>query len=154
MRHLESDLSDEHFYCSYGQNQNNGQYEIITRNDEDDLDIRRQKVKIDYSSLTECKWDGVDPGLTCGVICWENYLWCREDHSFSCDGKEGKFAINNRGLCSNTTFWQDKTCDLFYENGIKAALGRRCSGGAQQCIYPWYLSSNYYYEVNLADLIL
>ena len=150
MRHLESDLSDEHFYCSYGDNQNNGQYDVITREDEDDLDIRKQKVKIDYSSLIECYNNGLYPGLNCAQeACVQNYIWCREDKSASCDGNGGTFATNNQGLCSNTTFWQNKTCERFYDDGDKAALGERCSGGAQQCIYPWYLSSNYYYEVAL-----
>ena len=151
VRQLESDLSDEHFYCSYGDNQNDGQYDTITRQDEDDLDIRRQKVKIDYSSLTECH-SGVTPGLKCsGGLggCWANFNWCRRDISISCDGSEGTFATNNQGLCSNTIFWQNKTCEVFYDYGDKAALGERCSGGAQHCIYPWYLSSNYYYEVAL-----
>ena len=153
MRHLESGLSDEHFYCSYGDNQNNGQYDTITRQDEDDLNIRSQKVKIDYSSLTECYFN-VTPGLSCigaDRDCVQNYLWCLGDldRSTSCDSSGGTFASNNQGLCSNTTFWENKTCDRFYDDGDKAALGERCSGGAQQCIYPWYLSSNYYYEVAL-----
>ena len=150
VRHLESDLSEEHFFCYYGDNQNDGQYDRITRDDEDDLDIRRQKVKIDYSSLTECH-SGVTPGLKCsGGLggCWANFNWCRRDISISCDGSEGTFATNNQGLCSNTIFWQNKTCEVFYDYGDKAALGERCSGGAQHCIYPWYLSSNYLYEVS------
>ena len=118
MRHLESGLSDEHFYCSYGDNQNDGQYDRITRQDEDDLDIRRQKVKIDYSSLTEC-FNGVDPGLNCSSadetrVCVWNYNWCRWNYSTSCENSEGTFATNNQGLCSNTTFWQNKTCDKLY----------------------------------------
>ena len=150
MRQLESDLSDEHFYCSYSATNNDGKYDTITRKDEDDLDIRRQKVKIDYSSLTECYNNGVHPGLNCSgayFSCWRTYAWCRGDRSTSCDGSRGTFATNNQGLCANTTFWQNKTCEVFYEDGDKATLGRRCSGGAQQCIYPWYLSSNYFYEV-------
>ena len=149
--HLESGLSDEHFYCSYGDKQNDGQYDTITREDEDDLNIRSQKVKIDYSSLTECE-EFASRGLNCsgwGWDCVQNCEWCREGWSGACDGSEGTFATNNQRLCSNTTFWQNKTCEMFYSDGPKAALGQRCSGGAQQCIYPWYLSSNYYYEVAL-----
>ena len=156
VRHLESDLSDEHFYCSYSETKNDGQYDTITREDEDDLDIRRQKVKIDYRSLTECNYDGVHPGLNCGSAvggCVRNYNWCRRDISIPCYSSEGTFATNNQGLSSNTTFWQNKTCDKFYYDGDKATLGERCSGGAQHCIYPWYLSSNYYYEVRLALLL-
>ena len=82
--------------------------------------------------------------------CWRNYNWCRGDESSSCDGSGGRFATDNRGLCANTTFWQNITCDVFsIKTGLKTALGERCSGGAQHCIYPWYLSSNYFYEVAL-----
>ena len=73
---MESGLSDQHFYCNYEQVRNNGEYDTITRVDETDLDIRRQKVRIDYTSLTQCQDDGVWPGLMCGEICWGNYGWC------------------------------------------------------------------------------
>ena len=157
VRHLESGLSDEHFYCPYGETKNNGLYDIITRNDEDDLDIRKQKVKIDFSSLTECKWHwgGYElPGRRCSGFCLGNPFWCRGDRSLSCAGSGGTFATNNQALCANATFWQNKTCEVFYEDGDKATLGRRCSGGAQQCIIPWYLSCNYFYEVALEDLLI
>ena len=65
-RQMESGLSDQHFYCNYADVRNNGEYDTITRVDETDLDIRRQKVRIDYSSLTQCLDDGVFPGLMCG----------------------------------------------------------------------------------------
>ena len=102
--------------------------------------------------LGSCRTYGLSPGLNCSNVdvdwgCYQNFAWCRGDYSISCEGSEGKFATNNQGFCSNTTFWQNKTCDLFYFDGDKAALGERCSGGAQQCIYPWYLSGNYVYEV-------
>ena len=58
-----------------------------------------------------------------------------------------EFLTNDNELCRDSLFWLNKTCDRFYDSGDKAALGKRCSGGAQHCIYPWYLSSNYYYEV-------
>ena len=56
------------------------------------------------------------------------------------------FTTNNQQLCSNTTFWTGMTCDTFYSEGPKAALGRRCTGAAQHCSYPWYTSSIYFYE--------
>ena len=146
-RQLESGLSDQHFYCNYEQVRNNGEYDTITRVDETDLDIRRQKVRIDYSSLRQCLYDG-DPGLTCGEKCWGNYEWCLADITHSCVVPGGQISTNTRALCGNTTFWVNQTCDKFYGDGDKAALGLRCSGGAQHCIYPWYLSGNYYYEVS------
>ena len=150
---MESGLSDQHFYCNYETVRNNGEYDTITRVDETDLDIRRQKVRIDYSSLAQCPVDDVTPGLTCGERCVVNYAWCRGDRSLSCDVPGGQFSSTNRALCGNTLFWVNQTCDLFYGNGYKAALGLRCSGGAQHCIYPWYLSSNYFYEVSEQHII-
>ena len=152
LTHLQTGLSDNHFYCSYGDNKNNGKYDTITRNDEDNLDIRRQKVKIDYSSLKECTLFEAFPGLSCsGGLggCVPNYAWCVRDESNSCDGIWGKFTTDNQGLCANTTFWRNNTCDQYYGEGTKASLGRRCSGGAQHCITLWYLSANYFYEVAL-----
>ena len=36
---------------------------------------------------------------------------------------------------------------VFGESGEKAAVGRRCTGAVQHCIFPWYTSSIYSYEV-------
>ena len=144
---MESDISDQHFYCNYEILRNNGEYDTITRVDETNLDIRRQKVRIDYTNLTQCL-DDEHPGLTCGERCWRNYAWCREDYSTLCDVPGGQFSTNNRALCGNTPFWLNQTCDRFYDDGDKAALGLRCSGGTQHCINPWYLSGNYFYEVS------
>ena len=141
-------LSNNHFYCNYGESRNDGQYNTITREDETDLDISKQKVKIDFSSvLTPCKYYGKE-GFLCGDLCVPNDDWCRDDRSASCDVTGGQFTTNNRALCSNSTVWINQTCDRFYEDGDLASLGRRCSGEVQQCIFPWYLSVNSVYEVN------
>ena len=113
------------------------------------LDITRNKVRIDFSSVvTPCKSKVVRPGLLCGHRCRPNYYWCLDDYSISCDVPEGQFTTNNRALCSNSTVWINQTCEQFYSSGRKASLGRRCTGEVQQCITPWYLSANYYYEVS------
>ena len=114
--------------------------------DETDLDIRNQKVRINFTSLTEC-YDGVYPGLKCGDTCVPNYDWCVAPGA-SCDIPGGNFSTDNKALCGYTPLWKNTTCDRFYDDGDKAALGLRCSGGAQHCAYPWYLSGNYYYEVS------
>ena len=145
-RQLVSSLSDQHFYCNYGDYRNNGEYDTISRVDETDLDIRNQKVRLNFTSITECDND-VDLGLMCGDICWPNYNWCRGDSRILCDVPGGKFTSDNKALCGYTPLWKNTTCENFYDSGRKAALGLRCSGGAQHCAYPWYLSSNYYYEV-------
>ena len=51
--YMKSGLSDQHFYCNYDDLKNNGKYDTINRVDETDLDIRRQKVRIDYTMKTE-----------------------------------------------------------------------------------------------------
>ncbi len=147
-RQLVSSLSDQHFYCDYGDLRNNGEYDTITRVDETVLDIRNQKVRINLTSITECPYNGVKPGLKCGDTCWPNYNWCRGDYSAICDVLGGNFTTDNKALCGNTSLWQNTTCDRFYDDGDKGALGLRCSGGLQHCAYPWYLSGNYFYEVS------
>ena len=150
---MERGLSNNHFYCNYEDFINDGKYNTITREDETDLDIRRQKVRIDFNtSLIPCQYEGGDrPGFRCRDKCWPNYLWCVGDDSYSCNDTEGQFTTNNRALCGNTTVWTNKSCDTFYYDGsnkAKATLGLRCTGVAQHCYYPWYLSSNFYYLVS------
>ena len=102
------------------------------------------------SSLTiaECKNTDLNPGLLCefgdgyGADCFENYNWCLDDWeyiSLCIDDLGEKFWTNDTELCRDSLFWINKTCDTFY-NGRRTALGQRCSGEVQHCIYPWYLS--------------
>ena len=147
---LVSDLSGGHYYCDYDFNHNDGKYDTISREDETDLSILSRKVQINYTSITEC--NNADqfnlPGLMCGEKCWQYSYWCLKGIVLSC-GKYN-FSIDNKQLCANTTFWKGKTCDFFYTNGKKAAIGRRCTGAAQHCSSPWYTSSIYNYEVNIS----
>ena len=146
---MDAGLSNNHFYCDYGYLINDGQYNTITRLDEHNLAIGKQKVSIDFSSLvTPCPINSLTQGTKCGERCLRNTNWCRGDISFSCDFTGVQFNTNNRALCGNPTVWINQTCDVFYNNGLKAALGLRCAGEAQHCYNPWYLSSNYYYEVS------
>ena len=99
-------------------------------------------------SVWTCRDSDWNPGLLCEDYCLENYRWCRKDIAFSCkDSFSEEFLTNDTELCGDSLFWSNQTCDVFYNDGSKASLGQRCSGGAQHCIYPWYLSSNYYYKV-------
>ena len=142
---LVSDLSGGHYYCDYDNSYNDGIYDTITREDETDLNILSRKVQINYTSITECADQYNQPGLMCGERCLPTRNWCQGGSSC---GKYN-FSTNNKQLCANTTFWSGKTCEKFYSNGYKAALGRRCTGAAQHCIYPWYTSSIYNYEVSV-----
>ena len=141
---LVSDLTGSHYYCDYEQLHNDGQYDTITREDETDLNILSRKVHINYTSITECT-NNAESGLMCGEECVANRNWCRENALSSC-GKYN-FTTTNKQLCANTRFWAGKTCNRFYTSGRKAAEGRRCTGAMQHCVYPWYTSSIYAYEV-------
>ena len=108
-----------------------------------------KKVRIDFSSLlTPCVNEDGDPGSWCGENCYRNYYWCLEGYSDSCNVPGGQFTTNNRALCGNKTVWINQTCEVFYADGDKVALGLRCTGDAQHCSYPWYLSGNFYHEVS------
>ena len=148
---LVSDLSSSHQSCDYDIYHNDGQYDTITREDETDLNISSRKVQINYTSITECNTATIAnlPGLMCGEQCLQHSTWCLEDNGNSC----GKYGTNNKQLCANTTFWAGKTCNRFYDSGRKAALGRRCAGAAQHCIYPWYTSSIFTYQVNKSSQV-
>ena len=143
--------SNKHFYCNYGELRNDGQYNTITRMDETYLDIGRQKLRIDISSsVTPCPYYNIQ-GFMCGKLCVGNYRWCQGDMNLasSCAIPGATFTTNNRALCGNPTVWINKTCELFYPGNPKrkASLGRRCAGEVQRCYYPWYISSNFNYEV-------
>ena len=148
---LVSDLTPGHHMCNYSNLHNNGKYDTITREDETDLDIlSTKKVEIDYSSIKDCKDIANRTGYLCGEQCRQPYEWCQPDNFVSC----GSFTSNNAQLCSNTTFWEKKSCDLVWTNGVldglKASVGRRCSGSVQHCIYPWYLS-NFQFKENVVE---
>ena len=147
---LVSDLSGGHHYCDYDNFHNDGQYDTITREDETDLNILSRKVQINFTSITECNTAGQfnQPGLMCGELCIKHRYWCLEDNPSSC-GKYN-FSTNNKQLCANTTFWAGNSCNRFYNSGRKGAVGRRCTGAAQHCSYPWYTSSIYNYEVSIS----
>ena len=148
--YLETDLSDQHFFCNYEFLRNEGEYNTISRKDETNLDILTKKVMIDYNTILECKnWDKF-PGFMCGETCYVNYAWCREDLNEGCKTSEEEFSTSNKRLCTNTTFWENQICDFILEDGDilhKVSGGERCSGGMQHCSYPWYISANYFYEV-------
>ena len=145
-RTLETDLTDSHYYCVYEEDHNDGRYHTITREDESDLNILSIRDQINYSSITECKTGNNVPGLMCGERCEVHRAWCRKDKALSC----GNFSTTNNQLCADTIFWNGTTCDLFLTTGVKVALGRRCTGAIQHCIYPWYTSSIPIYEVSIS----
>ena len=145
---LVSELSGGHQYCDYDAYRNDGAYDTITREDETDLNILSRKMQINYTSITECKSTPLNlPGLMCGENCLWFRSWCVKSIGGGTCGKYN-FTSENKQLCANTTFWAGRTCDDFYNTGRKAAVGRRCTGANQHCIYPWYTSSITNYVVN------
>ena len=159
---LVSDLSGGHKYCNYDSTHNDGEYDTITREDEFDLDILSNKVYVNYTSIQKCNSrvpliygkNHYRPGLMCGAMCLRYSDWCRKDKSpISCSKYNFNFTTENKQLCGNTTFWKGKTCDLFSVGGRKIAFGKRCTGSAQHCSYPWYTSSIYHYEVRQVVLL-
>ena len=149
---INSKLVDGHSFCIYSNERNNGNYEAITREDEDNLDIVSTSTSLDYTKIEHCSNDG-NPGVMCGSECLGTLSWCRAGSSNPCDDGAQVFTTNNPGLCRNSTFWRDVSC-AFYGNGTIAARGLRCTGGMQHCIYPWYLSGNDYYEAGFMVMSL
>ena len=151
---LVSDLTLGHYLCDYSTQHNDGKYDTITRQDEGELDILSKKVEIDYSSIIECKQNTSNPniglpGYLCGETCLLPRDWCNDKIDKIC----GDFNANNDQLCSNTTFWDEKSCEVFGDSGLKSSVGKRCSGSLQQCIYPWYLTNNFFYETGVNKLL-
>ena len=106
-------------------------------------------------TLVPCIHINGNPGFICGSYCFENYRWCLEDRPWTCLSDLGEeFLTNDTELCGDSLFWSNQTCDVFnYDD--KIALGQRCSGGAQHCIYPWYLSGiDYNYKQVSEQLII
>ena len=152
---IHSDLVDGHSFCIRDNERNNGQYNVITREDEDNLDIVSSgAVSLDYTKLTHCSTSVGDidsngnPGVKCGTKCMPSYGWCKLGASDQCDDKDQVFTTRDPGLCRNSTFWSEVSCTIYTDTGDIVAHGLRCSGALQHCIYPWYLSSNYFYEAD------
>ena len=157
---ITSDLVDGHSFCVHSNVRNNGQYEVISREDEDDLDIvSTSAVSLDYTKLEQCNNSRKnDPGVMCGTRCMPSSIWCRYVSFDQCDDGVQVFTTDNPELCRNSAFWRDVPCTvyypggdiasqgLYYPGGDIASHGLRCTGAKQQCIYPWYVTSNYYYE--------
>ena len=71
-------------------------------------------------------------GVNCDGKCYPIALWC--NHMFEEYCADSGLHTSDPGLCSNTTFWQDKSCNLTYAG--KLYPGERCTGVFQHCYYP------------------
>ena len=54
------------------------------------------------------------------------------------NGNNTDINTNDEQLCSNHTFWDTISCDVYKNNGKVHSYGHRCKGTRHQCIYPWY----------------
>ena len=146
---INSDLVDGHSLCLYSKDRNEGQYDSITREDEDNLDIvSTSRVSLDYTKLEHCNDSQGNPGIMCGsrTGCAPNYFWCKFGASSQCHAGDQVLTTDHPGLCRNSTFWRDVSCTLHFYDGEIVARGLRCTGAMQHCYYPWYVTSNNFYE--------
>ena len=156
---ITSDLVDGHSFCVQINERNDGTYDAVTREDEDNLDIVSTSASLNYTKLGHCN-DSYDPGVKCGSRCMPTYGWCKLGISDQCDDGDQSITTNNPQLCQNKTFWSKVSCNVHYPNsgnydatvvGDIASYGKRCSGSKQHCIYPWYTTHNKYYEAGLQN---
>ncbi len=147
-KNLTSSPVPEHHY--YIQNavgkQNNGQYDIIDRSDEN---LNDTKVEIvDYSKLQFCTDSQGNPGVQCNgndSVCIPRNEWCN-DSPKEC----GSITTGNDIVCSNHTFWEGATCNIndpdaeTWETPFKNFNfeGEVCPQRPGQCYYPWYRRSD------------
>ena len=73
-------------------------------------------------------------GLECGDdndLCLAYSYWCRTDQVYTCS-LLGNITSTDPVICSNSTFWEGRSCQYYYEEG------RRCDGtNPGQCSYSY-----------------
>ena len=111
---LNSTIAPGHHYCEYKSQENDGSYDSLGREDETNLDVVDKQTKIDYSKLEDCTTDDNNYGTMCGEKCLWNSAWCRDDTVISCGYGKYKFSTNDKTLCGNRTFWENKSCGTHY----------------------------------------
>ena len=100
----------------------------------DRSDEKGETVKVpnpDLSTLLKdcCDGHGQPPGLTCNGICKTFDEWCREEYTSTCP-ELGYLTTTDPLVCSNATFWVNKSCEILGQEG------RRCSSSKPgQCFY-------------------
>ena len=137
-----TNANSAHRECFDWRKGNDGSYDCLNRRDEK-IVTRDTSVRIDFSELKKCSdYEGnmdmdID-GLTCGPgsNCINNFDWCREEKSRSCETETSSFNTASKEICSNAIFWREKniTCDFLMDGIIYQ--GVRCGGNKQHCIWP------------------
>ena len=127
---------------------NNGSYDFIARTDEDIQNpIDTGRPNINYTALETCYRDDQlihykDPGVRCEGTCHWNGFWCRTLAGAQSFCLDSGIYNNDKFLCSNYTFWQNVSCDVYISD--KWYEGKRCNGPIQHCYWPFQLPSSGY----------
>ena len=104
-------------------------------------------------TLSPCTSEEGNMGFICQGYGWCWPYWCRDNLAIQCSNQLGEeFLTNDTELCGDSLFWSEQTCDWFHR-GEKVAIGQRCSGGTQHCIYPWYNTPTYSTYYNLITCV-
>ena len=139
---LYTELVKGHHFCLFEKGQiNDGSFDAIDRSDEDDdSNITSVTDKVDQLDLQVCS-DGL--GIKCVDGCRRNYDWCTNEKEEGCklnkkDETQITISVNNRNICGDHSFWEDKSCKSNDQGAVAEALGLRCYSAFQHCFYPWY----------------
>ena len=134
---LKSTLVTDHHFCAGNTNNlinNNGVFDHLDRSDEHSiLSSMGTSFNVDNTQFPVCGYGKV----MCGSDCKDTHLWCTSRSSDN--GTCGLEAINKGSrICGNPLVLGNLSCIDYYGKDY----GMRCSGSNQECIYPWYLSTN------------
>ena len=114
---------------------NDGSYDTISRMDEDKVTTKNVKL-FEYEDLKTCQHKDGGQGISCKEGCGQNIVWCT-GIGLVCTTLEGPVGVDNVDLCQNNTFWLNRSCDWYDDNGLNS-VGLRCTGETKHCILPWY----------------
>ena len=145
---LPTKLGKLHGYCL---KINNDQvYDSLSRNDEVKV-IGTHQSTVNYTGLIKCQepvyqWyvkNQSTDGILCSGYCKTNKYWCAgTDDVCQTNGNddEDMLSLDHPELCRNATYWRSNnfSCNQYSNTGLVTAVGARCSGNLQQCIFPWY----------------
>ena len=140
-RNLETKVGKGHNYCL--QVNNDGAYDIITREDEEKI-YGDDQPTINYNALAKCDnfGGGTGDGIWTKDGCKGNSAWC-QGYADVVETSDGIVSVDNPELCRNNTFWlkSNISCDWHFDNKV-AFIGSRCTGDMKHCYYPWYSRYN------------
>ena len=152
---VNSDLVDGHSKCVSTNDHNDGKYNSVTREDETNLDIvSTSVVTLDYSKLLHCNDSYNNSGVMCGNKCKIRKHWCKTATYGPCVVGDQSFTTRDPALCRNSTFWSEVSCNRYSSTRRHVSYGIRCSGSLQHCIYPWYVTNNWFYEAGFMKILM